>query len=274
MPPPVGAPVATPGGNFKSGKNKTIALIVGGVVATGLLGGLAGVLLSGGDDKPDKPSASEPGSNGSGILDPDPVGSAPPQPDPGTTPSPSPTTPASEPPSPAPTEPAPVPVPVPDPASGDVVTLGATGVQVPVPSGFQVVGDVLDDAVLLKDEQGNFVYSITGYAADAATDAGEIINGQLERLLPPDRYSQVEFSEFGALEPFGSVVSLSVIEYRGLWSDPQGSVPVYGQIYAAVRQDSTVLIVNPENSSQETLNGSIDSWSQVVDGALNLFGAA
>ena len=178
--PPAYTPAApsrpgSPGGNFSSGRGKTIGLIVAGVVAVGALGGL-GAVVFGGDESGDLSSAStggsgQPGedvdpSGEGGILNPTPLGSATPDTDGTDEPSPS-TEPTEEPStSDLPTE---GPAPTLDPASDtDVVTIG-TGVQVPVLDGWEVVGQG-DSDVLLGDGQNSFVYAVTG-TVDPSIDA-------------------------------------------------------------------------------------------------------
>ena len=87
---------------------------------------------------------------------------------------------------------------------------------------------------------GSFSFAFS-YADDAAAAAGDVITQNLENLLPPENYTQLQTSDVVPLEPFGSVVSLAGIEYEALWVDNQGSVSIHGQIYVGVRQDGTVL---------------------------------
>jgi hypothetical protein len=269
--PPMGPmPTGTPGGNFKSGKGKTIGLIVGGVVAIGLLGGIGAVVFSGGDDGGKVDSAS-PTSGGDGVLHPSPVGNTTP-PSPTPTPTDTPTETPTETPTDTPTteapSPTPTPEPTPQPPTGDTVTIG-DGVQIVVPDGWSVVGDVGKNAVYLGDGDGSFVFALTGHA-DASTDAASIISQNMDVVLPPDYYN-VQTSDISAAETFGSVVSFAVMDYKGQLVDSQGSKAVYGQIYAGVRQDGTVLIINPEHSPPKDYAGSSQSWAEVLNAAFNLF---
>lgn len=266
-----GAPTGPPpGGNFKSGKGKTIALIVGGVVAIGLLGGVGALVLGGGGDEK-KVTTVSPETNNTGILNPSPIGSASPQPDPGL-PTPTDPTPTAPTPTPEPT-PTPTPEPTPEPPpAGDTVTIG-NGVQIVLPDTWQVAGSPGESSVNMSDGNGTYLFALTG-TDNPSTDAGSIISGNLESLLPSSNYSQVKMSDISPLEPFGSVVSFAVLDYKALWVDSQGSTPLYGQIYAAVRQDGTVLIINPEHSPPDEYEASYSSWGPVLENSFNLFGSS
>ena len=108
------------GGPFKSGKQKTIAMIVAGVIVVGGIGGLIGAMASGGGD--DDKNVAAPGEGGSGILNPTPIGNTEPTPSETTEPTPQETT-----------------VPSPPPP-GDGVTLGGGIATIPVPGGWSVLG--------------------------------------------------------------------------------------------------------------------------------------
>jgi len=253
-------------GNFKSSKGKIIGLIVAGVVGIGVLGAIAALVFAGGDEA--KPSAT-PGQQETGILEPTPIGNVDPPPaDPTTEPTPEPT---AEP-TPEPTaEPTTEPAPDPDPPSGDTVTIG-NGVVVSVPDGWEVAGSGEND-VALTTTDGAWAYVVAGQV-DPSSDAASVIIGSLESVLPPDNYSQLRTSDIQPLEPFGSVVSLGVTFYDATWVDAQSSVPLAGQLYGAVRQDGTALIIAVEVSPPEELESRIDVWAPVVDNTLNLFGAS
>lgn len=257
-PVPQAAPVVSPpaGGGFKSGKNKTIGLIVAGVVAVGALGGVVGLVAGGGGEDPPAPSAQP--EAGSGVLNPAPVGSA----DPVTPSEPDPTTEESGAPAPQP-EPEPV-------SSGDAVTL-ANGVQVAVPSGWEVQGSSETD-VSMGDGSGNFVYAVVGQVEPSA-DAGSVLNSSLDSVLPPDLYTQLEMSEISPVSPFGSVTSIVTLDYRAVWADPQAAIPLYGRIYAAVRQDGVAVIVSAEHSPPEDFEANLEALAEVVTPTLNTFGS-
>lgn len=257
-------PGATPpvGGGFKSGKNKTIGLIVAGVVAVGALGGVVGLVAGGGDE--DTPSPSAQPEAGTGVLNPAPVGSA----DPVTPSEPDPTTEESEAPAPSPEpEPAPEPEPV---SSGDAVTL-LNGVLVAVPAGWEVQGTSETD-VSMGDGNGNFVYAVVGQVKPSA-DAGSVLNNSLESVLPPDLYTQLEMSEISPVGPFGSVTSIVSMDYRAVWADPQAAIPLYGRVYAAVRQDGMAIIIAAEHSPPEDFEANLDALAEVLNPTINTFGS-
>lgn len=253
-PPPPPPPA---GGNFKSGKVKTIGLIVGGVVLAGLAGGLVAVVAGGGDDAT---SSSQAPATNTGILDPKPVGSID-APSSETTPTDAPSEEPTEEPVPQTEEPQP---------AADGVTVG--GVTVALPDGWSVMGDVGSDNAAFTDEGGSWVYVLTG-TVDPTTDAGGLLTGNLDYFVGGDNYSQVKVGDVAPLDPFGSMVSGATVEYRATWVDAQGSMPLRGAIWAAVRQDGTALIMSAEHAPPDGWDASADAWGPVVDGTFNQFGA-
>lgn len=239
------------GGPFKSGKQKTIAMIVAGVVVVGGIGGLVGAMAGGGGD--DKALAA-PGEGGSGILNPTPVGN--------TNPAPEETTEPTEP-TPQPTDAAP-----PPPPAGDGVSLGGVAT-IPLPSGWSVLGESDTDA-LLTDDQNTWVYAVVGQQ-DPSTDAGAFLSQVVPQILPSENYSQLQLGEVAPIQPFGSMVSAAVVDYQALWVDSQGSMSLYGQLYVAIRQDGSSLIMTAEHTPPEEFEQSYSSWGPVIDGAFQAF---
>ncbi|MDQ4053305.1 MAG: hypothetical protein M3237_11490 [Actinomycetota bacterium] len=264
-PPPDGHPSPPPPGSLhRSSKGRTIGIIVAGVVGVGVLGGLGAVIFGGGDAKDDDVTTSEAKGNGSGILDPEPVGTATPEPDPTVEPTDTPTT------DPTPT-PEPTSEPTTPPVEGDTETIGA-GVQVFVPSGWEVTGRGNDD-VGLSDGDGSWAYALTG-VDDPSVEASAVLSANLDTMLPADNYSQLETGDVRPLEAFGSVVSVAVMDYEALWVDAQASIPLHGQVYVAVRQDGVVLLIAVEHTPPGDFTASIGDWGQVVDNSFNLLGGS
>ncbi len=266
----------TPGGNFSSGRGKTIGLIVAGVVAVGALGGLGAVVFGGEDDlsTSNTGGTGEPGAKvspdaGGGILDPTPLGSATPEPTGSEEPTPTPE-PTDGPSLPSiPTE---EPSPTLDPASdSDLVTIGS-GVQVPVLDGWEVVGQG-DSDVLLGDGDNSYVYAVTG-TVDPSTDASSVISASMDGILPKQTYTQLKKTDISALESFGSVVSMAGMQYRATWTDQQASVPLQGLLICAVRQDGTAIIITAEHAPPDGFEDSASSWAPLVNATLGLFGAS
>ncbi|GEP36395.1 hypothetical protein NPS01_00580 [Nocardioides psychrotolerans] len=255
------------GSNHSSSKGKTIGLIVAGVVAVGALGGIAAVVFGGGDDE--RPSSAEvtPGGSGSGILDPEPVGSAPPQPDGSTPPAPTPTEPAPS--EPVPTEPIEPTEPVPPAPSGSGVAIGSNGVQVIVPPEWTIDAQG-EDSLSLSNGESSFIYALTG-VADPSVEASSVLQQNLAYFTGGESYTQLEVYDVAPQEAFGSIVSLASIDYQALWVDAQGSFPLYGKIFAAVRQDGSVLMLNVEHSPPEDFDASIPTWFPVIGGSLDTF---
>jgi hypothetical protein len=267
-----------PGGNFRSSRAKTIGLIVAGVLAVGAIGGIGAAVL-GGDESDDfssstggqqpgeevTPDASGGGTEGGGILDPSPIGSA--TPEPSTPPSDQPSEESS--PTDLPTD-GTSPTLEPEP-TGDVVTIG-NGVQVPVLPGWQVAGQG-DSDVLLGDGNNSFVYAVTG-TVDPSTDAASVIAASLDNILPKQSYTQLRKTDIEPLQAFGSVVSMAGMQYRATWTDQQASVPLQGLLICAVRQDGTAIILTAEHAPPDEFQDSAQSWGPVLNATLGLFGAA
>lgn len=267
LPPGAAIPRPPAGSNFSSGKGKTIGLIVAGVVAVGAIGGIGALVFGGGDDE--KAQSSSPGQN-SGILDPQPVGSAPPAPsEPGEpTAPPEPTEPAAPTPTPEP-EP-PVDPPAPPAGEGSFVTLSGNGLQVYVPPGWEA--DAGEAAVILNDGAGAFSFVLTG-TGDPALEASALINQNLESLLPSASYTY-ELSNAAPLGPSGAVVSLASVDYDGTYVDAQSSVPVTGRIFGATRSDGAVMLILIEHSSLEAYNASSDDFNLLLNETLDAFGGS
>ncbi len=75
------------------------------------------------------------------------------------------------------------------------------------------------------------------------------------------------------LQPFGSLVSIAVMDYQALWVDAQGSLPLYGQMYVGIRQDGTSLVMTAEHSPPEEFDASGTSWGPIIDDTFNAFGS-
>jgi len=264
-PPPGGYPPPPPPASLhRSGQGRTIALIVAGAVGAGIFGALGAVIFGGGDEDGDV-TTSEAKGNGSGILDPVPVGTATPQPVPTDSPTDSPTTDPTATPEPTadPTTPPPV--------EGSTETIGS-GVQVFVPDGWEVTGRGNLD-IGLSDGDGSWAYVLTG-VDEPSVEASAVLSANLGTMLPPENYSQLETSDVRLLEAFGSVVSIAVMDYEALWVDAQSSVPLHGQVYVAVRQDGVVMLIAVEHTPPDDFTATIDGWGQVVDNSFNLLGGS
>lgn len=87
--------------------------------------------------------------------------------------------------------------------------------------------------------------------------------------------------EIQPVDPFGSVVSAATVEYRATWVDSQGSMPLRGQIWAAVRQDGTALrqdgtalLMSAEHAPPNQWEDSAAAWGPVISETFSQFGAS
>ncbi len=146
----------------------------------------------------------------------------------------------------------------------------ATQVAIYVPPNWNV--DFTDEnRVFQSDGNGSFSFAFS-YADVASTAAGDVITQNLDNLLPPENYTQLQTSDVVPLEPFGSVVSLAGIEYEALWVDNQGAVSIHGQIYVGVRQDGTVLGILIEHVPAEDFESAFQDMTPILDNSFNRFG--
>ncbi len=154
--------------------------------------------------------------------------------------------------------------------SGCGALIEATQVAIYVPPNWNV--DFTDDnRVFQSDGNGSFSFAFS-YADQPSAAAGDVITQNLESLLPPENYTQLQTSDVVPLEPFGSVVSIAGIEYEALWVDNQGSVSIHGQIYVGVRQDGTVLGILIEHVPAEDFESAFQDMTPILDNSYNAFG--
>ena len=275
---------------FNSGRLKVIGLITAATVAVGALGGIAGIAFD--PDPVPKDNVIQPGSDGGTRLAPQSLGgpgdSAPhghsarsaytsrlPGADATATPSSvGSVSPGSGGFTDAPTDTATAEPSPPDGGTnttgGSGTTIEATGVDIYVPPNWKV--DFQDEnRVFQSDGNGSFSFAFS-FADDPATAAGDIITQNMDNLLPPENYTQLQTSDVVALDPFGSVVSLAGIEYEALWVDNQGSASIHGQIYVGVRQDGTVLGILIEHVPAEDFESAFEDLTPILDNSFNRFG--
>ena len=147
----------------------------------------------------------------------------------------------------------------------------SNGVQFWLPTGWRVQ-DASTTGAFVTDGKGGYAYVLTG-VVNPRTPAASLISKNRKTLLPPGSYTQLQVSGpkkwAGA---FGSVVSSSVMEYIALWVDNQGSAPIYGQVYAAVRNDGMALIMVIENIPPDGWEKKATTMSNIVLNSYGQFG--
>jgi len=288
-PPSTQPPVKSSEEYFNSGRLKVIGLITAATVAVGALGGIAGIAFD--PDPVPKDNVIQPGGEGGTRLAPQSLGgpgdSAPhghsarsaytsrlPGADATATPSSvGSVSPGSGGFTDAPTDTATAEPSPPDGGTnttgGSGTTIEATGVDIYVPPNWKV--DFQDEnRVFQSDGNGSFSFAFS-FADDPATAAGDIITQNMDNLLPPENYTQLQTSDVVALDPFGSVVSLAGIEYEALWVDNQGSASIHGQIYVGVRQDGTVLGILIEHVPAEDFESAFEDLTPILDNSFTRF---
>ena len=145
-----------------------------------------------------------------------------------------------------------------------------TGVNIFVPPNWNV--DFTDEnRVFQSDGNGSFSFAFSFGSGDPTTASGDVISQNMDNLLPPENYTQLQTSDVVPLEPFGSVVSISAIEYEALWVDNQGSVSIHGQIYVGVRQDGVVLGILIEHAPAEDFESAFEDMTPILDESFGQF---
>ena len=132
------------------------------------------------------------------------------------------------------------------------------GARIFIPSDWELY-QTADTRLWAMNGTGSFAFAAVGKYNDASVRAGDVIEHNLEGLLPPDTYTQLKTAgpqDFGTM-PYGDLVSWSELSYEALWADPQGSALIHGQIYAGVRKDGAVLVVLIEHVPP-------DEWAETL----------
>jgi hypothetical protein len=140
------------------------------------------------------------------------------------------------------------------------------GARVFIPADWEVT-QTADTRIWASNGRGSFAFAAAGKYTDASVRAGDVIQQNLEGLLPADSYTQLETAgpaDFGRV-PYGDLVSWSLLDYQALWADPQGSVEIYGQIYAGVRKDGAVLVVLIEHVPPDDWNETLYPRAAIVE---------
>ena len=140
------------------------------------------------------------------------------------------------------------------------------GARVFIPSDWEVT-QIADTRIWATNGKGSFAFAAVGKYADASVRAGDVIEQSLEGLLPPDSYTQLRTAgpdDFGTV-PYGDIVSWSSLGYEALWADAQGSVEIYGQIYAGVRKDGAALVVLIEHVPPDDWNETLYPRAAIVE---------
>jgi hypothetical protein len=140
------------------------------------------------------------------------------------------------------------------------------GARIFIPSDWDVT-QTADTRIWATNGTGSFAFAAVGKYNDASVLAGDVIEQNLEGLLPPDSYTQLKTSgptDFGTV-PYGDIVSWSSLDYQALWADAQGSVEIYGQIYAGVRKDGAALVVLIEHVPPDDWNETLYPRASIVE---------
>jgi hypothetical protein len=109
------------------------------------------------------------------------------------------------------------------------------------------------------------------FSADPAQTAAQIIAQNLSVLIGADRFGQLRVGEVTPLQPVGGMVSFAAVAYAGLWTDSQGSVQIEGNLWVAVRQDGSVLVITGSSTSRPDIEATAPEFGTVWTGAYRSF---
>ena len=140
------------------------------------------------------------------------------------------------------------------------------GARVFLPSDWEVT-QIADTRIWATNGKGSFAFaavgkypdaSVPGRRRDRAEPRGTAAAGQLHAA--PDRRTRRLRDRAVRRHR-----QLSSLDYQALWADAQGSVEIYGQIYAGVRKDGAALVVLIEHVPPDDWNETLYPRAAIVE---------
>lgn len=153
------------------------------------------------------------------------------------------------------------------PASAEVVELAVGGIVVEVPEAWTVV-EQREEALYLSDGAGTWVF-VEGLVRPVGTEAAAVLTEVFDRYVPPETHGHLVRSDVSEAPITGRVTSAAAVAYGATLVDDQGSAEVEGQIFAYVRDDGVVLLMNPIALPAGVLAD--QTWAAVVGPTLTSF---
>lgn len=141
------------------------------------------------------------------------------------------------------------------------ITLERGGVRVPIPDGWGEAAGNGDTWTLLSDGDATWIWVRT-----ATTDATLVQSDALlraafnETVFSDARVSQVAASGVAPLPAFGAVIERSMLSYSALYADPMLSARFRSNLYAGIRNDGTVLLMEVRLYSASDWDEAADRW--------------
>jgi len=131
------------------------------------------------------------------------------------------------------------------PAAGaSHVALLDGAVLVPVPSGWTAAAGDGRRWTLLTPDDAVWAWVQVATTDATAVDSEDLLRASFEHSFVADaRVGDVLASHVEPLRPFGRVSSRSMLSYRGLYADPMLASRFQSNLYAGIRNDGTVLLV-------------------------------
>lgn len=141
-----------------------------------------------------------------------------------------------------------------------------------VPDGWTVRSRTEDHVTLGNGDGVRFAVRIV--RVTASTPATQLLEDTVAEILAPELAAHVRESVVVELQPFGALVTRSVVGYSAIRTDAQGLSWVGGNILVYVRDDGLALIVNPEVSPPAHWDARIRDWSQIWLNVVSNFAGA
>ncbi len=141
-----------------------------------------------------------------------------------------------------------------------------------VPNGWKVLTRT-GDLIRLGTGGGlRFAARIVG--ATPSTPATQVVTDAGAAILSPNVAAHVRTSTVIGLQPFGSLVTRSAMGYSALRTDTQGLSSVAGNVFAFVRDDGLVLVVNSEVTPAAHWETRIGEWFPLWQSVVSNFAGA
>jgi hypothetical protein len=145
-------------------------------------------------------------------------------------------------------------------ADGSSIVLMDGAVAVPLPDGWSApAGDGQRWTLLTRAPLWGWVQADTTDVT--VVDSEDLLRASFEHGFVADaRVGDVLASDVEPLPPFGRVASRSMLSYRGVYADPMFPSRFQSNLYAGIRSDGTVLLVEVRLYSGSRWDDHVATW--------------
>lgn len=145
------------------------------------------------------------------------------------------------------------------------IILDGGAVVVPLASGWSEADGDGQRWTLLTDNGSVWIWVRTATTDATLVTSDALLRASFEHTFVADaRVDEVAASNVEALPPFGKVTSRSMLSYRGLYADSAFTSRFESNLYAGVRNDGTVLLVEVRVYPGHSWDVAADSWYPVM----------